>query len=285
MARFRRRKLGWSVARSLIGVLIVVWSLAPIYWGIIVSLSTPGGLNSARPSAVPNPLTFTNYSALLHGGTDVSSTFLASLRNSAIEAVGTTAVTVIVAALAAYGFARWKFRGSSTLFIIILGTMALPIYAVLIPLFQFTSHVHQVDTYQAIVLISVSASLPLAVWILRSHMASLPVDIENAARIEGASWATLLWKIVTPLIAPGMAAAAVIVFLTTWASFLIPLTFASTIHTEPLTVILPQYATRYSQEYGLQAAAGIIALLPPAAVVCWLNRHLVRGLLAGSVNQ
>jgi len=285
MAQARRRKLIWPVVRIVIGVLIVVWSLAPIYWGIVVSLSTPGGLNSARPSPIPKPLTFSNYSALLHGGSAVSSTFLASLRNSAIEAAGTTVVTVVVAALAAYGFARWKFRGSSALFLIILGTMALPVYAVLIPLFQFASHVNQVDTYQVIVLISVSASLPLSVWILRSHMASLPVDIEHAARIEGASWATLLRKIVIPLIAPGMAAAAVIVFLTTWASFLIPLTFASTIHTEPLTVILPQYATRYSQEYGLQAAAGIIALLPPAAVVCWLNRHLVRGLLAGAVNQ
>lgn len=278
---------GWArtAGRVVAGVFIIFWSLAPLYWGLVVSLTTPGGLAVAHLSLVPHPFTLSNYTSLLGGSGGISVTFLESLRNSAIEAVGTTAVTVASAVLAAYAFARWRFRGSSALFLLVLGTLALPIYAVLIPLFQFASRLHQVNTFQVIILITVSSTLPLSIWILRSHIASLPADIENAARLDGAPWRIVLWKVVAPLISPGMAAAALITFLATWASFLIPLTFSATIKTQPLTVIIPDYASRYTTNYGLQAAAGIVALLPPVLLVCWLNRHLVRGLLAGSVTQ
>jgi multiple sugar transport system permease protein len=281
---FRRvgpRRLGKWVA----GILIVGWSLAPIYWALVVSLMTPAGLQSVPPSLFPHPFTFSYYSQLLDGSSSVSSDFLTALKNTLIEACFTTVITVLVALLAAYPFARMSFRFSRALFYVILGTFALPVYAVLIPLFQFTSHIHQDDTYQAIVLIYVSSSLPLAIWLLRSHMAALPTDLENAARLDGAGTFTVMRRIVLPLIAPALAACAVIVFLTSWAAYLIPLTFAPTLSAEPLSVLIPQYASRFSQDYGLQAAAGMIALLPPAIVVLWLNRHLMRGLLTGALKQ
>lgn len=279
----RPRRARQASLKVFIGLLILVWSLAPVYWGIVVSLSTPLGLNAAHPSYIPHPATLSNYSAILSG--PQSSSFLPALRNSIIEAGATTVVTVIIALLAAYAFARWRFRFSSALFLVILGTLSLPVYAVIIPVFQFASDLQQVDTYQVIVLINMSASLPLAVWILRSHIASLPADIEHAAALDGARPVTILRKIVAPLIGPGVAAASVITFLTTWAAFLIPLTLASTAQTEPLTVIIPQYTTRYSQEYGVQAAAGMLALVPPIIVVIWLNRYLLKGLLTGALNK
>lgn len=263
------------------GVVIIGWSIAPVYWALVVSLTTPAGLQSM--TLIPRPFTTGYFSQLLGGGS--SGPFLQALRNSAVESSLTTVVTVAVALLAAYPFARWKFRGSRTLFLVILGTFALPVYAVLIPLYQFMSHLRQLDTYQAIVLINVSASLPLAIWLLRAHISALPADIENAARIDGAGPLQVLRRVVLPLIAPGVAAASVIVFLTSWAAYLIPLAFAPTLRTSPLTVLIPQYASRYGQDYGLQAAAGLIALLPPALVVIWLNRHLMRGLLTGALKQ
>jgi multiple sugar transport system permease protein len=267
------------VGKWLAGLLIAGWSLAPIYWALVVSLSTPASLQSG--SFFPDPITGSFFSQLLTGSE--SSSFLQSLRNSAVESGLTTLLTVAVAVAAAYPFARWKFRGSRVLFLVILGTFALPVYAVLIPLYQMVSDLKQIDTYQAIVLINASAALPLAIWLLRAHISSLPADIENAARIDGAGSLTVLRKVVMPLIAPGMAAAAVIVFLTSWAAYLIPLAFAPTLRSSPLTVLIPQFASRYGQNYGLQAAAGLIALLPPVLVVIWLNRHLMRGLLTGAV--
>jgi multiple sugar transport system permease protein len=277
----------WSRRTVLIvaGTLIVFWSLAPIYWGLVVSLDTPGALNVAHMSFIPHPFTLSNYSSILNGSSAISGAFLTALRNSAIEAAGTALVTVVTAVLAAFAFARWRFVGSSTLFIVILATLALPVYAILIPLYQFASRLHEVNTFQAIILITVSSTLPLSIWILRSHIASLPLDIEDAARVDGASWWAVLWRVVTPLIAPGMAVATLIAFLAAWASFLIPLTFAATPFTEPLTVIIPNFTTRYSTDYGLQAASGIVALVPPVVLVIWLNRYLIRGLLMGAVNQ
>jgi multiple sugar transport system permease protein len=270
--------------RWVAGAVVIVWALGPVYWAIVVSLMKPTGLQSVPPSLVPNPFTLDNYRSLLDGSAATSMPFLEALRNSAVEALGTTAFTITVALLAAYAFARWRFPGSNVIFLAILATIALPLYAVLIPLFQATSHLHQVDTYQAVILINASASLPLATWLLRSHVAAIPLVIEDAARIDGAGVLTVVRRITAPLMAPGLTAAAVFVFLTTWGSYLIPLAFAPTLHSEPITVLVPQYATRYSENYGLQAAAGLIALLPPAAIVIWLNRYLLRGLLAGANN-
>jgi multiple sugar transport system permease protein len=272
------RRLGRFVA----GGLILLWTLVPVYWALVVSLMKPVGLQSTPPSLIPHPFTLENYRSLLNGS-ETSGPFLRALRNSAIESVGTTVFTVAVALLAAYAFARWKFPGSNVLFLAILATIALPLYAVLIPLFKMASHLHQVDTYQVVILINASASLPLATWLLRSHVAAIPRAVEEAARIDGASVFTVIWRIAAPLIAPGLTAAAVFVFLSTWAAYLIPLTFAPTPHAEPITVLIPQYATRYAENYGLQAGAGLIALLPPAAVVIWLNRYLLHG-LSGAVD-
>jgi multiple sugar transport system permease protein len=283
--RHRGRRIARRAGKWAAGILIIGWSLAPIYWAAVVSLMTPAGLQSVPPSPVPRPFTLSYFTSLLNGRSEVSTQFLTAMRNSVIESAATTLVTVTIALLAAYPFARWTFRGSRAAFLIILGTFALPVYAVLIPLFQFISRIHADDTYQAIVAINVSASLPLAIWLLRAHIAALPPDLENAARIDGAGSFTVLRRIVLPLTAPGIAAATVLVFLTSWAAYLIPLTFAPTLHSEPLTVLIPQYTSKYAQDYGLQAAAGLIALIPPAAVVIWLNRYLLRGLLTGALKQ
>lgn len=273
------------LAKVALGVVILVWTLVPIYWAIVVSLIEPVGLGSTPPPLVPEPFTLGFFRSLLDGSSAYSAQFLEALRNSAIEALGTMVFTVISAVLAAYAFARWKFPGSNVLFLAILGTISLPVYAVLIPLFREATDLHQVDTYQVLVLINASSSLPLATWLLRSHIASLPLNIEEAARIDGASSLTVLRRITVPLIGPGLTAAGVFVFLSTWGTYLIPLAFAPTLHTEPITVLIPQFTTRYSTNYGLQAAAGLIGLLPPVAVVIWLNRYLLRGLLLGSVNS
>ena len=280
----KKRSTLRRASRFIAGSLILLWTLVPVYWALVVSLMKPVGLQSTPPSLIPRPFTLANYQSLLDGSSATSVPFLQALRNSAIESLGTTAFTVTIALLAAYAFARWKFPGSNVLFLAILATIALPLYAVLIPLFQLTSQLHQVNTYRAVILINASASLPLATWLLRSHVAAIPRAIEEAARIDGARVLTVIWRITAPLIAPGLTAAAVFVFLTTWGAYLIPLAFAPTLHAEPITVLIPQYTTRYAENFGLQAAAGLIALIPPAAVVVWLNRYLLHGLLSGAVN-
>lgn len=279
-----RRHFGGRIAIVLGGVAITLWCVIPVYWGIVVSLTTPIGLQAVPPHPFPDPFTLVYYRTLLSGHGAVSSTFLHATVNSVVEAVYTTLLTIVLAIPAAYAFVRFRFRGSFVLFLLIVGTLSLPVYAVLIPLFQLMTAWGLTDTYTAIAVVNSSASLPLALWLLRAHIASLPVDIEDAARIDGASRSVTILRIVMPLIAPGLTTVAVIVFLSGWSAFLIPLTFAPTIRAEPLTVIVTQYASKYAVDYGLQAAAGVLAMIPPALAIAWFNRHILRGLVRGAVN-
>lgn len=280
--RTARRRSGVGLVKVVVGVLIGLWSALPLYWGLVLSLSTPAQITNATPSFVPDTITAQNYSKLLNRATEVSVTFERSLANSAIEAVAVTVLTLLIGLPAAYGFVRLSSRVARAAFLVVIFTLAVPVYFVLIPLFQMATSIHQVNTYQAVVLILCSAAMPLAVWILRSHISSIPVDIENAARLDGAGTLTLLTRIIAPLVAPGCVAAGVVTFLSAWSAFLIPAVFSNTIGTEPLTVLIPQYATKYTQDYGLQAAAAIVALLPPAILVVWLRRYLLTGILAGA---
>jgi multiple sugar transport system permease protein len=114
-------------------------------------------------------------------------------------------------------------------------------------------------------------------------VSSLPAEIEDAAKVDGAGTRAILRRVVLPLIAPGAAGTSALVFLAAWGAFLVPLVFAATIQVQPLSVIIPQYTTKYATNYGLQAAAGVIALVPPVLLVLWLNRYIVEGVLRGAV--
>lgn len=271
--------------KVLFGIIVVLWCLGPIYWGLVVSLSTPIGLETVPPPLWPHPVTFQFFDQLLNGHSLTSTTFLAAARNSVIEAALTTALTICLTALAAYAFVRLHFAGSYALFLILVGTLSLPVYAVLIPLFQLVSRAGLMNTYTALVTINCTSFVPLALWLLRSQMAAIPVDLENAARVDGAPLLTILGRVVMPLIAPGAASVGILVFLGVWSAFLVPLAFAPTITTEPLTVLVTQYTSRYAVDYGLQAAAGMLAIIPPVVAVSWFNRYLIKGLLTGAVTS
>jgi multiple sugar transport system permease protein len=264
------------------GILITLWTVVPLYWAVLLSVLTPAQVRTTRGSFVPRGVSGVNYSRLLDNSSDVSTTFLRTMINSTIEALAVTVLTLLIGLPAAYGFVRLRSRTAAVAFLVVIFTLAVPVYFVLIPLFQMATSIHQVNTYQADVAVLCSAAMPLAVWIMRSHIASVPVDIENAARLDGATTMTLLTRIVAPLVAPGCVAAGIVSFISAWTAFLVPSVFANTADTQSLTVLIPQYTTKYSQDYGLEAAAAIIAVLPPAILVIWLRRYLLSGIVAGA---
>ena len=268
----------------ILGVVIVFWCLAPIYWALVVGLATPLQVNSTQPFFFPHPVTFRFFAQLLTGNT-ASGNFLRIGLNSIIEAGATTVLTVVIATMAGYAFARMQFAGKNLIFLLIVGTISLPAYAVIVPLFQMMTQLNLVGTYTGVILVEISASLPLATWLMRSYIASLPGSIEEAAYIDGASLFTVLRRVVLPLVGPGMASTTIVVFLMTWSQFIIPLTFAPASHAEPLTVLITQFVTKDAVNYGLQAAAGILALVPAAILVIRFNRRLISGLLTGAVTS
>lgn len=277
------RLLTWS------GVaVLLVWSLGPIYWTIASSV-TPTEDFSARPiNFFPQNFTLDHYARLLGinisriGGVEVWKQFRAALFNSVITSVAATLLCVAISALGAYAFTRMKFPGRQVLFGAVVATLAIPAYAVLIPLYQIMIKMQLVDTYVGVALIYVSAYLPLSLWLLRSVFDALPIALEEAAQLDGAGRLFIFFNIVLPLAGPGLTAAAILTFLGAWGQYLVPLIFSPQA-TKPLTVLIPEFVTKNFIDYGLITASGSIAIIIPALVVIFLNRYLVSGLLAGAV--
>ncbi|MBY3510847.1 carbohydrate ABC transporter permease [Rhizobium laguerreae] len=269
-------------------VVLLIWSLGPIYWTIASSV-TPSEDFSTRPiNFFPQHFTLDHYSRLLGiniariGGVEVFKQFRAALLNSVVTSIAATLLCVAISSLGAYAFTRLQFPGRKVLFVAVVATLAIPAYAVLIPLYQFMIKLHLVDTYVGVSLIYVSAFLPLSLWLLRSVFEALPIALEEAAQLDGAGRLYIFFNIVLPLAGPGLTAAAILTFLGAWGQYLVPLIFSPQA-TKPLTVLIPEFVTKNFIDYGLITASGSIAIVIPALVVIFLNRYLVSGLLAGSV--
>lgn len=277
-----------KAASVLVLFILVVWDLGPVYWTLRTSLASPVDLTRVPPAYLPWPASGFNYGRLLGfisaGGpaAGVWSTIEHAMINSLITSIGTTIVVVVVSVTAGYVFARVNFPGGRIMFGLILLTLALPAYAVLIPLYRIMVSANMIDTYQGVILIYVSAFVPLAIWLMRSYFATIPRELDEAALIDGASRLQAI-MIVLPSALPGMGAVAILTFLSAWSQFAIPLVFSPTIASQPLTVVIADFVGKNSIDYGLMTAASMVAIIPPILVVAFLNRYLVSGLATGAV--
>lgn len=262
---------------------ILLWTLIPLYWVLNNSLQTDAQISSRPSHYFPPTPSLHNFASLLVGSGDIASSVRQSTVNIFVECGAATIVTVLLSTLAAYAFARMQFRGKNVLFYAVLATMAFPAYATLIPLYQMLSDAGLVNTYTGIIVVYVSGFLPLATWILYNYMSSLPLALEEAAQVDGATRMGVLWHVVLPLALPGIVSTAIITFLSAWAQFLFPLVLSSDISTQPLTVVISALQGRHTVPYSLMSAAGVLAVLVPAAIAVVLNRYIVSGLLNGSV--
>jgi multiple sugar transport system permease protein len=269
-------------ARAVGLVLIVIWSLVPIYWAAKTSVQTENDARARPAQYVPLHPTLKNFTNLLSGNGDLATSIRRSMANIVVECAAATVVTVVLATLAAYAFARMRFRGRNVLFYAVLATMAFPAYTTLIPLYRIMSDFGLVNTYTGIVLVYVSGFLPLATWVLHNYFASLPASIEEAGVIDGASRVQVLWYVLLPLARPGIISTALITFLFAWAQFLFPLVLSSDLSTQPLTVTIAALQGRHVVPTTLLSAAGILAIAIPAVIALAFNRYIVNGLLAGS---
>ena len=282
-------QVSWMQRASIwlaVGVLLL-WSLVPIYWTLATSLTPTIDFNVRPIHFYPSAPTFDHYLRLFGitantiGGTNTANEFKLALLNSIITSSGATILCVLFSLMGAYAFTRLEFPGRQFIFYAIVATLAVPGYAVLIPLFRIMVNLHQIDAYLGITLIYVSAFLPLCLWLLKGVLDVLPRSLEEAARMDGASHLRILCEIITPLAAPGLTAAAILTFLGAWGQYLVPLVFSPKV-TKPLTVMFPEFVGKNFIDYGLIMASGTVAILVPCLLVIFLNKYLISGLLAGS---
>lgn len=260
--------------------IVLIWSLVPIYWALKTSLETEA--DARAQNYVPLHPTLGNYATLLTRSGDLPGQIRRAMLNIVIECGAATIVTVVLATLAGYAFARMQFRGRQTLFYAVLATMAFPAYTTLIPLYKIMSDFSLVNTYTGIVLVYVSGFLPLATWVLHNYFVSMPIGLEEAALIDGANRLQVLRRIVLPLARPGIISTALITFLFAWAQFLFPLVLSTDSSTQPLTVVIAALQGRHVVPSTLLNAAGVLAIAVPALLALAFNRYIVNGLLAGS---
>ncbi len=277
-----RRRYG----RLIFIMLIVLWSLFPIYWGLRTSLLTNNDLLAKPLKYLPLPVWPDNYRLLFglnNGDVLLRSQFYHAFINSVISCSLASLLVIIISVPAGYAFSRMNFPGKKVIFWLVLATMAIPAYAVLIPLYKLIIAMGLLDTQTCITLIYASAFAPLAVWLMRNAFDTIPIEVEEAALIDGCTRPGAMLTIL-PLAMPGLIAVVAITFLSSWSQFVIPLVF-SPIKTLPLTVLIAQFVGKSSINYGLMAAAGMIAIIPPAVVVLAFNRFLVSGLMTGALKR
>ncbi|HEY8629216.1 MAG TPA: carbohydrate ABC transporter permease [Gaiellaceae bacterium] len=204
--------------------------------------------------------------------------------NSVIITVPATILPLTLGALAAFGFAWVPFPFRDTLFLLIVALMIVPIQTSLVPLLKlFANHGHLNQHYYGIWLAHTAFGLPLAVFLLRNFFVTLPKDLIEAARIDGASNLAIFRRIVVPLSVPALASFAIFQFLWVWNDLLMALIFVSDPSKQPMTVRIPYLLSTYGQEYNLLAAAAFLLMILPLIVFFSLQRYFVQGLLAGSV--
>jgi ABC-type glycerol-3-phosphate transport system permease component len=268
------------IGRYLAVAAIVFLSLTPLYWTFITSVKNGVELRESPPTLFPHAIDLTNYVQVLTNSTF----FLPTLRNSAIIAVITTLVSLVFGILCAYSIARLRFFGKPLVLSIILSVNMFPFIAMVGPLFVlFTGPIYIYNTYAALIIPDLLLTLPLTIWFLNSFFRELPPDLEEAARIDGASRLRALWEVIVPLTAPGVFSVAILSFIAIWNDFLFGLTLTSDEQAQPVTVGITRFNSEHTIAYGQLAAASIIVTIPLVILVLFLQRRIVAGLTAGAV--
>jgi multiple sugar transport system permease protein len=280
-----RRAVIWG---TLANGVILIGILAPLVGLLLGSIQTERDLFANVPNIWPKHVTAENLSALVLG-VEVpgipphARSFPRAFANSTVVAIGVVLLTLFLATLASYAIARLRFRGSATLAYWLLATRMVPLIVLIVPLYVMLGRLSLLNSLGGLILAEAGLFLPYAIWILMGHFAAIPVEMEEAALIDGCTRLGALWRIVLPLAAPGLAACGVIVFLLSWNELLVPLILVSTQSGMTLPVLVSSFVTVRYLSYTVLNATGLLALVPTLVLALLVQRYIVRGLIAGAL--
>ena len=266
--------------------LIVLYCILPFYWMIVSALRDPTDGRSTE--FIPSPISIDNFVGVFSG----QNNFARSLINSVIVSGTTTVLTLLFGIVAAYALARLTFKGKGAVLWLIMACSMFPIVVLIPPLLKMFSSTEPfqwfprwVDTYQAVIIPGLSFGLPLAVWNLTAFFKQLPVELEQAAMVDGCTPGVAFRKVILPLAAPGVFTTAIIVFIGSWNEYLLALTFLQAADKQTATVAISKFTgtTGFDTPYGTIMAAGVIVTVPLLIAVLLFQRRIVAGLTAGGV--
>jgi len=283
----RRGNLLSPLSRGFLLAIYLAFTLTPILWLCISTIETQASLLRVPAQLLPEGVTFQNYIDIFapaaFGDNSGQSTFFLALRNSVIVTLGTTLVACAFGTLAAYAIARLNIPNRRPLLLVVLGTQLLPAISIVIPLFQMFQKASLLDSLWALILAYSTFSLPFVVWIMAGYFQSVPLELEEAARIDGASRFQAFLRIALPLAAPGLGATAIFTMLNAWDEFFFALIFTSTYAAKTVPVALAEFIGRHFVNWGLLVTGGFVASLPPIILSLMFYRYIVSGITAGGL--
>jgi multiple sugar transport system permease protein len=259
-------------------VIFVLVSVFPLLWVFKMSIITKAELYATPPTILPQNLSGAEWTQVLG-----DSTFQRALINSSVIAGVTTVFCLFFGSIAAYAIARLRFRFKSTVMTLILAISFFPAVAIIAPLFIQYTQLGLINTYASVIITDTVFALPLTIWILVAFFRELPRDLEDAAKVDGATTMQAFQKVIVPLAAPGVFTTAILTFIYAWNEFLFANTFLFDRSTQPVTVVIPNFATIYTVDYGAQGAAAVVVTVPLVIMVLIFQRRIVSGLTAGAV--
>jgi multiple sugar transport system permease protein len=273
-----RRGPAVSLALTIGLAVVAVVVLLPFWWVMSSSIKATNEIVSVQPTMVPHSFTLEHFAKLLG-----SSDFPRFLLNSLIVSLASMAITVVLAVLSGYAFFRLRFIGRDFLYRTILLAYAFPGIVVLVPLYGMMSAAHLIDSLAALVIVNVTFAVPFAIWMMRAFLAAVPIEIEEAARLDGASRLKILWRIIVPLIAPGIASVAIFAFVASWTEYLFASVLIQSDANKTIPVGLAGIIGQYQVDWGLMLAGATITTLPVIVLLTFIGRYFVTGLTAGAI--
>jgi multiple sugar transport system permease protein len=276
VSRVGRRRITAIVCGTLVALTMAVF-LAPFVWMMVFSVYPATALQGRTPDLSPSHITLESYLRLLSDGS-----FLTPMANSAVVGISTTIICMVVGSACAYAIARFRFRGRQPLLLSMMTVQAIPVIVLAVPLFILLRSVGLYDQLLGLIVTYTAFILPLVIWMLVGFFEDVPPSLERAARIDGCNRLQIMYKIAFPLAAPGMAATAILAFITSWSDF-----FLAKVLTSNTAVTLPvktaAFQGLFAMDYTSAATAGVITAIPVLILTLVAQKWIIRGMTEGAV--
>ena len=272
-----------KILYSLALILFLVFYVGPFIWTFIISVTPDSLVLGKSLNFLPEETTLKNYKTLFDVASSQGTLLLSGIKNSAYASLVTIIICIPMALLSAFALGGFKFIGKDIVKNSLLVTMAIPVMATIIPIYKMFMQLKLLNNVYTLSLVYVTSYLPVIVWLISNYFASIPKDLDEAAKVDGCSKMGTFIRVIIPTSYPIIASAVLIIFLSTWSQFQIPLILASNSNTKPIAIVTSEFITKDTVDYGMTAAAGILALTPPALFALIFKKFLVSGMMKGAV--
>lgn len=284
------RKVKKTLLRAglyILALLILIFVLAPYAWLVISSVSTKADLLTIPMRWFPKQPTLEHFMAILAGTgkttTDAASQFKVAFMNSLQVAIIVTSLCLVIGLMSTYAFSRLRFRGRKQAFMCVLAMQMIPPVALVIPLYMMILKLNMMDKKLSLVIVYLSFILPFVIWIMKGFMDGMPVELEEAAYIDGCGRLRSFLYITLPLASPGIAATTIFAFILSWNEFFYSMKFTTTLASKTLPFVITEFSSKHGADYIMMSTGGVIASLPPVLLALIFQKYIISGLTSGAV--